>query len=30
VKAIAGRPIANACSQLRSIDPRGASYDHSV
>src|SRR5438105_12930599 len=30
VKAIAGRPISIARSQLRSIEPRGPSYDHSV
>ena len=30
VKAIAGNPISIARSQLRSIDPLGPSYDHSV
>src|SRR5437660_9516684 len=30
VKAIAGSPISIARSQLRSMDPLGPSYDHSV
>ena len=30
VKAIAGNPISIARSQLRSMEPLGPSYDHSV